>query len=79
MSIDQAKGVSERFALRVTKAIGSSSAFLLAFATVLLWALVGPLFDYSENWQLVLNTSTTIITFLMVFLIQNRGAGASAE
>ena len=60
----------ERFALYVTRISGSSTAFLLAFAVVLVWAATGPLFHYSETWQLVINTGTTIITFLMVFLIQ---------
>ena len=64
------KGNLERFASAVAKATGSSGAFLLALATVVIWAGTGPLFGYSENWQLVINTSTTIITFLMVFLIQ---------
>lgn len=60
----------ERFANAATKFTGSSPAFLIATAIVLVWALTGPLFDYSETWQLVINTGTTIITFLMVFLIQ---------
>lgn len=60
----------ERFASTVSSATGSSAAFLIALAAVLIWALTGPIFHYSENWQLVINTSTTIITFLMVFLIQ---------
>src|ERR1700760_1052014 len=50
---------------------GNSSAFLLAVAVVLVWVLTGPLFHYSDTWQLVINTGTTIVTFLMVFLIQN--------
>ena len=50
---------------------GRPSAFLIASAAVVLWALSGPLFGFSDTWQLVINTSTTIITFLMVFLIQN--------
>ena len=50
---------------------GRPSAFLLASGAVVLWALSGPLFGFSDTWQLVINTSTTIITFLMVFLIQN--------
>lgn len=62
--------LSERFALRVTKATGSTGAFILAFFLVIVWAVSGPFFHYSENWQLVINTGTTIITFLMVFLIQ---------
>ncbi len=64
------KGVFERFSSSVARATGSSAAFLLALATVLIWAVTGPIFGYSENWQLVINTGTTIITFLMVFLIQ---------
>ncbi|GAB3789662.1 hypothetical protein GCM10028818_58650 [Spirosoma horti] len=64
------KGIFERFSSSVTKATGSSAAFLVALGTVILWAITGPVFGYSENWQLVINTGTTIITFLMVFLIQ---------
>ncbi|PJJ60910.1 low affinity iron permease family protein [Hymenobacter chitinivorans] len=55
---------------RITKFSGTTLAFCLALGLVLLWALTGPLFQYSETWQLVINTGTTIITFLMVFLIQ---------
>ena len=62
--------LSERFATGVTKATGSTGAFIFAFVLVIAWALSGPFFHYSENWQLVINTGTTIITFLMVFLIQ---------
>jgi low affinity Fe/Cu permease len=62
--------LSERFAVGVTKATGSTAAFILAFFVVLVWAVSGPFFHYSESWQLVINTGTTIITFLMVFLIQ---------
>jgi low affinity Fe/Cu permease len=51
--------------------VGSSWAFILAVFIILVWALTGPLFHYSDTWQLVINTGTTIITFLMVFLIQN--------
>jgi low affinity Fe/Cu permease len=54
----------------VTKDTGSTGAFILSFITVIIWAVSGPFFHYSENWQLVINTGTTIITFLMVFLIQ---------
>ena len=50
---------------------GSQSAFALAIAVVVIWALTGPAFHYSDTWQLVINTGTTIVTFLMVFLIQN--------
>lgn len=54
----------------VTKKTGSSSAFILALVVILGWLLTGPLFNYSDTWQLVINTGTTIVTFLMVFLIQ---------
>ena len=60
----------EKFASHVSKAAGSTTAFLSAFLIVVVWAVCGPIFDYSETWQLVINTGTTIITFLMVFLIQ---------
>lgn len=64
------RGFFERFSSAVAKATGSSAAFVLALLTVLLWAVAGPFFHYSEDWQLVINTGTTIVTFLMVFLIQ---------
>lgn len=60
----------ENLAAKVTAAAGSTPAIIIAFGSVLLWACLGPVFHYSENWQLVINTGTTIITFLMVFLIQ---------
>ena len=60
----------DRFATLVTRWAGSPTAFCAALITVLVWALVGPLFGFSEGWQLVINTGTTIVTFLMVFLIQ---------
>lgn len=60
----------ERFANAATKFTGSSPAFLIAALIVIVWAATGPIFNYSETWQLVINTGTTIITFLMVFLIQ---------
>jgi len=60
----------ETFALKVTKATGSTVAFSCAFLVVIAWAITGPFFNYSETWQLVINTGTTIVTFLMVFLIQ---------
>ena len=63
-------GAMESFAHLVSHATGSSWAFALAVASVLVWAALGPVSHYSENWQLTINTSTTIITFLMVFLIQ---------
>ncbi|MFC7346737.1 low affinity iron permease family protein [Chryseobacterium zhengzhouense] len=64
------KSIFERFANWATKFTGSSYAFLAAVAIVVIWAVSGPVFHYSETWQLVINTGTTIITFLMVFLIQ---------
>ena len=60
----------ERFAASVSKAAGSNPAIIFAFAAVVIWAACGPVFHYSEDWQMVINTGTTIITFLMVFLIQ---------
>lgn len=60
----------EKFATHVTKLTGSTPAFIIALSTVIIWAISGPLFNFSETWQLVINTGTTIITFLMVFLIQ---------
>ena len=60
----------ERFANASTKFTGSSAAFIGATLIVIIWAVSGPVFNYSETWQLVINTGTTIITFLMVFLIQ---------
>src|SRR5687767_6701952 len=60
-----------RFANAAARAAGHPMAFAGAVAVILLWAALGPLFDYSDTWQLVINTGTTIVTFLMVFLIQN--------
>jgi low affinity Fe/Cu permease len=64
------KGFFETFALKVTQATGSNMGFILAFLSVIIWGATGPIFHYSEDWQMVINTGTTIITFLMVFLIQ---------
>ncbi len=58
------------FADRVSEAVGTHRAFYAAVAVVLAWAITGPLFRFSDTWQLVINTGTTIVTFLMVFLIQ---------
>lgn len=69
-SKSQHSNTFEKFATKVSKAAGSTTAFLGAFIIVVAWAVSGPIFDYSETWQLVINTGTTIITFLMVFLIQ---------
>jgi low affinity Fe/Cu permease len=60
----------ERLASIVTTASGSTTAIILAFVIVIGWGICGPVFRYSQNWQLVINTGTTIVTFLMVFLIQ---------
>jgi low affinity Fe/Cu permease len=67
-------GIQERFrfcARGVAEAVGSPWAFLLAAGIIVIWAVTGPLFHYSDTWQLVINTATTIVTFVMVFLIQN--------
>ena len=60
-----------RFASVITDWTGSTTAFILAASVILAWIVTGPIFHYSDTWQLVINTSTTIVTFLMVFLIQN--------
>ncbi|RFZ85559.1 low affinity iron permease family protein [Mucilaginibacter terrenus] len=60
----------EKFANWATVATGSSSAFIMAALVIIVWIITGPLFKYSDTWQLVINTGTTIVTFLMVFLIQ---------
>ena len=68
-----------RFANRVSEAVGSPWAFILALAGIIGWALTGPVFDFSENWQLTVNTACSVIPTLMVFLIQhmqNRDAKA---
>src|SRR6202789_1049678 len=64
-------GWFSRFAQRTAIWTGNPLAFLLAFIVIVLWVVTGPIFKYSDTWQLVINTGTTIITFLMVFLIQN--------
>ena len=60
-----------RFASVTSDVVGSSWSFILAVLIIVVWAVTGPAFGYSDTWQLVINTGTTIITFLMVFLIQN--------
>jgi low affinity Fe/Cu permease len=60
----------ERFSHMATHATGTSMAFILALSVIIIWALTGPIFEFSNTWQLVINTGTTIVTFLMVFLIQ---------
>ena len=64
------KNFFEQFSSSVTRVAGSTPAFIIAVLIVLVWAVTGPFFHFSETWQLVINTGTTIITFLMVFLIQ---------
>jgi low affinity Fe/Cu permease len=65
------KETFRKFAENTANAVGSYWAFLLAALTVIIWAVSGPLFGFSDTWQLVINTGTTVVTFLMVFLIQN--------
>src|ERR1041384_5818165 len=60
----------EKFSHQATKATGTSVAFVFALLIIIVWVITGPLFHYSDTWQLVINTGTTIVTFLMVFLIQ---------
>src|SRR6201747_446253 len=64
------KNFFERFSNRATAATGSSAAFFTAIAVIVIWGITGPVFKYSDTWQLIINTGTTIVTFLMVFLIQ---------
>ena len=59
-----------KFSTKVTRATGRPAALILAFSVIVVWAITGPIFGYSDTWQLVINTGTTIITFLMVFIIQ---------
>src|SRR5213083_313353 len=63
-------GILGRFASAATHWTGSAPAFLLACLVIIVWLVTGPIFHFSDTWQLVINTGTTIITFLMVFLIQ---------
>lgn len=63
--------IFRRFSDRSSVLLGSAWAFMLALTTVVGWAALGPRFQYSATWQMVINTSTTIVTFLMVFIIQN--------
>lgn len=69
----QQKGVGklfDRFSTAITKVTGKPIAFITAFLIIIVWAITGPIFQFSDTWQLVINTGTTIITFLMVFVIQ---------
>jgi len=69
--LDHHQGAFARAACEIARLAGKPIAFLTAASLVVVWALSGPLFGFSDTWQLVINTSTTIVTFLMVFLIQN--------
>ena len=60
-----------KIAHKTSEIVGSAGAFILALLVVIVWAFTGPAYNYSDTWQLVINTGTTILTFLMVFLIQN--------
>jgi len=60
-----------RFSNAIAHAAGRPAAFILCCLTIVVWAVTGPIFHYSDTWQLIINTGTTIVTFLMVFLIQN--------
>ncbi len=60
-----------KFANKISAAVGTPWAFMLAVLIIIVWAITGPIFKFSDTWQLVINTGTTIVTFLMVFLIQN--------
>lgn len=64
-----------KFARRSSEIVGSAEMFLAACVAIVLWGAMGPRYDYSDTWQLVINTATTIITFLMVFIIQNTQSG----
>ena len=63
--------IFRRFSQKSAQAVGSSGAFMAAVILIVVWLITGPIFHYSDTWQLIINTGTTIITFLMVFLIQN--------
>ena len=67
----KSRSVFSRFAKWTARATGRPVTFILAALVIVVWAVTGPLFGFSDTWQLVINTSTTIVTFLMVFLIQN--------
>lgn len=69
--IHKQRDIFSKISTSTIRLTGGRWAFLVALGTVVLWSLTGPLFGYSENWQLVINTGTSVVTFLMVFLIQN--------
>lgn len=66
-----ARALFEKIAAKITRSTGSPIAFIIAAILIIIWLVSGPLFGYSDTWQLIINTSTTIITFLMVFVIQH--------
>jgi len=70
MKINKANNFFEKVAAKATRATGSTPAIIIAFALVLAWLFCGPFFHYSQNWQMIISMCSTIITFLMVFLIQ---------
>ncbi len=67
---DHSRSLFDRFSGAVTRATGTSAAFMIAISVIVIWGLTGPIFKFSDTWQLVINTGTTIVTFLMVFVIQ---------
>lgn len=71
MNIAKSRSLFTRFAKWTSRASGRPVTFVLAVTIILVWGITGPLFGFSDTWQLVINTGTTIVTFLMVFLIQN--------
>lgn len=71
MSASKKPDIFNRFTTYVSKVLGHAWVFILAFLILLLWAVSGPIFGFSDTWQLIINTGTTIVTFLMVFIIQN--------
>jgi low affinity Fe/Cu permease len=66
---DETAGKFDRFARLIERQVGSPTMFVMAVAVLLIWAISGPFFGWSDTWQLVINTGTSIVTFLMVFLI----------
>ena len=65
------RSIFDRFARWIERQLGRTTTFSLAFLSIVLWGVTGPFFGWSDTWQLVINTGTTIVTFLMVFVIQN--------
>ncbi len=65
------KEIFRKFSNKISYATGTAAAFVLAVLVIIVWGFTGPFFDFSDTWQLIINTGTTIVTFLMVFLIQN--------